>query len=142
MRMLAAWLVARDPFTPHILHILTHVEHAQQVLTSPFIVVMMQRPPGLNQSPVSSTPLMTQPPPPPHRHLQGVQQPYSPHASSEPPTRPPPELEGRFVHSQQLGLQRTPSNSMSQQVSAANHRLNISWQSINIVACVATMTAT
>jgi len=79
---------------------------------------MMQRPPGLNQGPVSSTPLLTQPPPPPHRHLQGIQQPYSPHASSEPPTRPPPGLEGRFVHSQQLGLQRTPSNSMSQQVSA------------------------
>ena len=79
------------------------------------IVVMMQRPPGLNQSPVSSTPLLTQPPPPPHRHLQGIQQPSSPHASSEPPARPPPGLEGRFVHSQQLGLQRTPSNSTSQQ---------------------------
>ena len=76
---------------------------------------MTQRPPGLNQSPVSSTLLLTQPPPPPHRHLQGIQQPYSPHASSEPPTRPPPGLEGRFVHSQQLGLQRTPSNSTSQQ---------------------------
>ncbi|KAL0048376.1 hypothetical protein WJX82_001914 [Trebouxia sp. C0006] len=65
-----------------------------------------QRPPGLNQSPVSSTPLLTQPLSPPHRHLQGIQQPHSPHASSEPPTRPPPGLEGRFVHSQQLGLQR------------------------------------
>ena len=76
---------------------------------------MMQRPPGLNQSPVSSTPLLTQPPPPPLRHLQGIQQPCSPHASSEPPTRPPAGLEGRFVHSQQLGLQRTPSSSTSQQ---------------------------
>ncbi len=78
----------------------------------------MQRPPGLNQSPVSSTPLLTQPPAPTHRHLQGIQQPYSPHTSSEPPTRPPPGLEGRFVHSQQLGLQRTPSSSTSQQGSA------------------------
>ena len=91
------------------------VTHAHQVLTFHSIIVMMQRPPGLNQGPVSSTPLLTQPPPPPHRHLQGIQQPYSPHASSEPPTRPPPGLEGRFVHSQQLGLQRVPSNSTSQQ---------------------------
>ena len=106
---------------PHILHVLTHCKHAHQVLTFP---VRMQRPPGLNQSPVSSTPLLTQPLSPPHRHLQGIQQPHSPHASSEPPTRPqpptrpPPGLEGRFVHSQQLGLQRTPSNSMSQQSGA------------------------
>ena len=76
---------------------------------------MMQRPPGLNQSPISSTPLLTQPPPPPHRHLQGIQQPYSPRTSSETPKRPPPGLEGRFVHSQQLGLQHTSSSSTSQQ---------------------------
>ncbi|DBA89170.1 hypothetical protein WJX77_005588 [Trebouxia sp. C0004] len=80
--------------------------------------IALQRPPGLDQSPVSSTPLLTQLPSPPHRHLQGIQQPYSPHASSEPPTRPPPRLEGRFANSQQLGLQRVPSDSTSQQGSA------------------------
>lgn len=79
------------------------------------IVTLVQRPPGLSQGPLSSTPVLTQTPPLPHGQQQGnAQQPYSPHVGSDPLTRPPPGLQGHFVRTHQLGLQGAPGSTSQQ----------------------------
>ena len=84
-----------------------------------FAHAVVQRPPGLSEVRLSSSPLLAHPPPPPPRQQQGyaqqdiaqqdiTQQPLSSHTRAASHPAPPPGLEGRFVQSQHPSMQSMP----------------------------------